>query len=665
VSALIATVSPLISMIDMMSGAEAAIGRQTINKLAGEAMVDAVKKIGVDGITRSTFEEAVQTSSKTFLQKLTSAIKEAPKAGARSFVEEGTTEAFQGGVEMFSYEIYDKFYAGKKSRPGYNIDLFKDSEYEVPGMGKVKIPFNKESFSEILNQGFLGGLAGGVMGPLNIGKPSEEQQETLYHWVNMQAKNGMAPEQILKTVSGAIEKETYFAERSKANPAKTNGEIALENINEIIQSIVSFDKIGTINNPDSKFQIYKMSKMKSEISGKIAEFENGLSQIDAEIQRVKNETPDDIATLDALQVSKLAYEQRRPEIDMLNQRIQTIDESYQKIAATGQPDYDFEMRYNTLIDSQAESMPETTENDNGVPSAADAQREVGARLTGQAQAPELQTSQPGTSSAAPNTPPASNPGQMSPTSTPAADMSISTEKIDIPAAAETESKKQIDPYGLEKLQYTMYDANKNEIVFVDTDKILEKHAQDQPDYDITKKKNQIGNRVGNAEKYLSDYATGDNRLLNPKTGNRTNNKATFSPSIVQFNGDKISFQDGRHRILSAKNMGFKTVAVEVPKGQAQRFKDELGANSSTNKTTESTDITENDGITGAEFAQANQEEKVVLGERYIYSKNGDVVLAQIIDQDITTTTFQFPNGDIQKVQNDEVFETRIEAERHK
>jgi len=105
--------------------------------------------------------------------------------------------------------------------------------------------------------------------------------------------------------------------------------------------------------------------------------------------------------------------------------------------------------------------------------------------------------------------------------------------------------------------------------------LLDRLSKDDPNYDVQNKKNQIGSRVQKAKDFILNYAK-DNRWINPKTGERSeSSKAEFEPSIVQINNGKISFEDGRHRILAAKELGISKVAVEVPRSQAESFEKEF------------------------------------------------------------------------------------------
>ena len=129
---------------------------------------------------------------------------------------------------------------------------------------------------------------------------------------------------------------------------------------------------------------------------------------------------------------------------------------------------------------------------------------------------------------------------------------------------------------LMSLDYTLRRPRENTLVFVPINKLLQRHAKDNPSYDVTKKENQIGNRVQKAKEFLINYLS-DNSFINPKTRERTRGtKVTYEPSVVGLYGGKLSFEDGRHRVLAAQEMGATAVAVEIPKTQVNTFKEELG-----------------------------------------------------------------------------------------
>jgi hypothetical protein len=128
---------------------------------------------------------------------------------------------------------------------------------------------------------------------------------------------------------------------------------------------------------------------------------------------------------------------------------------------------------------------------------------------------------------------------------------------------------------LRDVELTMRRPEKNEVIFVPIDALLEKQAADQPSYDIQKEGNRIKGRVEKAKQFLKNYLK-DQRAINPKTGKRTNAKVSFEPSVVDIDADgKISFEDGRHRVLAAKELGLTEVPIEVPKGKGKAIQESL------------------------------------------------------------------------------------------
>lgn len=110
------------------------------------------------------------------------------------------------------------------------------------------------------------------------------------------------------------------------------------------------------------------------------------------------------------------------------------------------------------------------------------------------------------------------------------------------------------------------------LVYVSPSKVLLQHRKDNPDFDVINRKNQIGNRVERAKEFIKQYAQ-DQRPMDPRTGERYDygSKVTFEPSDVAMYNGKLSFGDGRHRMLAAMQLGLTAVPVEVPKEQAAMF----------------------------------------------------------------------------------------------
>lgn len=119
------------------------------------------------------------------------------------------------------------------------------------------------------------------------------------------------------------------------------------------------------------------------------------------------------------------------------------------------------------------------------------------------------------------------------------------------------------------VELSMRRPDKNEIIFVPTEALLQRHAQDQPGFDILQKSNQIGDRVEKAKRFIQNYIE-DQRIIDFKTGERRDHyMAVFEPSIVDINDGKISFEDGRHRVLAAMELGITEVPIEVPKSKSK------------------------------------------------------------------------------------------------
>ena len=132
-----------------------------------------------------------------------------------------------------------------------------------------------------------------------------------------------------------------------------------------------------------------------------------------------------------------------------------------------------------------------------------------------------------------------------------------------------------ESFNLNNIKYNLRWPNKNTIVYVSPEKILNRAAKDNPDFDVMNPKNQIGNRISKAKDFILNYSK-DRRLINQKTGERTKYEAEFEPSVASIYDGKLGFEDGRHRILAAKDLGIKKVAVEVPKNQAEEFNQQFG-----------------------------------------------------------------------------------------
>jgi hypothetical protein len=128
--------------------------------------------------------------------------------------------------------------------------------------------------------------------------------------------------------------------------------------------------------------------------------------------------------------------------------------------------------------------------------------------------------------------------------------------------------------GLRGINYQMQYPNRNKIIYVSTDKLLERFSKDDPNYDIQNEKNKIGGRLEKAKEFLQKYVT-DSRYIDPRTGERTNTNVSFETSVVGIYDGRLGFTDGRHRVLAAKELGYKEVAIEIPTDQEGLFNDLL------------------------------------------------------------------------------------------
>jgi hypothetical protein len=153
--------------------------------------------------------------------------------------------------------------------------------------------------------------------------------------------------------------------------------------------------------------------------------------------------------------------------------------------------------------------------------------------------------------------------------------------------------------------------DKNEIIFVSADALLKQHAKDQPSYDIQNIENRIKGRVEKAKKFLQDYLK-DQRAINPKTGERMKTKVSFEPSLVDvLDNGRISFEDGRHRVLAAKELGISEVPIEVPKQNAKAIKELLEQKTEAKETTTQPSFTsKQEGNASTEFDGIKKPSKI-------------------------------------------------------
>jgi len=100
------------------------------------------------------------------------------------------------------------------------------------------------------------------------------------------------------------------------------------------------------------------------------------------------------------------------------------------------------------------------------------------------------------------------------------------------------------------------------IIFVSPTKLLDRLEKDDPEFNVRNPKHQIGNRVERAKEFILK--------------NWNNPKSIFEPSLVSINkfssGElKLSFGDGRHRVLAAEELGLPEVGIEIKPSQEKYF----------------------------------------------------------------------------------------------
>lgn len=359
VSTLIFATTPIISLIDMFTGAEAMFGRQTVNKLAGKTLMDSLMNIGEKGLTKETFGEAINTTARGFLQTLkdeglnkkalATATFDFLKTPVKGFVEEGLTEGLQSAIEKGAYQIYDRNYAEPNQRTQYDQDLYDGNGF---------LGLNKKQFADVLNEGFLGGLMGGGMGILHKVGANSELNETIYNWADRQLKSGKSTDEVLQTVSNVLDNSKYFAQPFKDKKtgktvgngpnAMTNGEQIFNDVNNIVQSIQDFNEIGVINNTDARYQAFSLGMMKANIDADVSGYNSQLKSIDDQIAQVQQEEPDNISKLTSLSVSKSRIQSDQPRIDHLKGQSSLIQDTLQNIGLNDAPDNTFDQKMNVL-----------------------------------------------------------------------------------------------------------------------------------------------------------------------------------------------------------------------------------------------------------------------------------------------------------------------------
>ena len=146
---------------------------------------------------------------------------------------------------------------------------------------------------------------------------------------------------------------------------------------------------------------------------------------------------------------------------------------------------------------------------------------------------------------------------------------------------------------IDNAKYTPRHKN-TEIVRLRIDDVLS--AQDKNNgFDVERGKNEIGNRIDKAKKYLES------------------NPSELEPSIAYISNGKVGFEDGRHRLIAAKELGAVYAYFEVQKDQIAEFK-KLSTTAEQSPTQEaSPEVTkENEAISKIEMAQAVLAEKPTL-----------------------------------------------------
>lgn len=115
---------------------------------------------------------------------------------------------------------------------------------------------------------------------------------------------------------------------------------------------------------------------------------------------------------------------------------------------------------------------------------------------------------------------------------------------------------------LKNLKYKLRHKN-DKIIFVNPTILLDK--LEKTSYGVRQPSKQICNRVQQAKEFILKNWDNPRAKIIPM----------FEPSIVGIYGDPkmeyISFEDGRHRILAAEELGILEVAIEIPRKQEPKF----------------------------------------------------------------------------------------------
>ena len=145
---------------------------------------------------------------------------------------------------------------------------------------------------------------------------------------------------------------------------------------------------------------------------------------------------------------------------------------------------------------------------------------------------------------------------------------------------ETQLKKIISEnrnFDFKNVKFKLRNPKKNVLLFVPTIALLKQHQKDNPSFSILDKSNQIGNRVEKAKQFIINYIE-DQTAIHPISGGRADYLGVhhFEPSMVYLDYDgKLDFEDGRHRVLAAYELGIQEVPIEVSTNQADDIRNLL------------------------------------------------------------------------------------------
>lgn len=132
-------------------------------------------------------------------------------------------------------------------------------------------------------------------------------------------------------------------------------------------------------------------------------------------------------------------------------------------------------------------------------------------------------------------------------------------------------------FDFRKVKFKLKNPKKNVLLFVPTVALLKQHQKDNPSFSILNKSNQIGNRVEKAKQFIINYIE-DQTAIHPFSGERADYLGVhhFEPSMVYLDYDgKLDFEDGRHRVLAAYELGIREVPIEVSANQADNIRNLL------------------------------------------------------------------------------------------